>query len=469
MAADPRVEHIVVLMLENRSFDHMFGFFDPDGDAIRDLGGAEWNPGSNGRRVLVSDDASYKGLKDPGHHYPDVAEQIFGTPDPARDAVPTMDGFVKNYARQPGVKADRAGDVMKCFPPTRIPVLTKLAEEFALCDAWFSSLPGPTLPNRAFAHCASSNGSVDMNPLAFVRLPTIYERLGDHGVSAKVYAFDGNSLAFAFPNLLAGSGRYLSSYEDFLKDAKKGRLPAYSFLEPRYNNYFDHANQRAYYASDQHPPNDVRLGEDLIADVYEAVRNSSAWENTLLVVTYDEHGGLFDHVPPPTGVAAPGGKSDAVSGFDFTRLGIRVPAVLISPYIEAGSIIHKQLEHASLAATARACFADQADFLSERDTAAETFEDALTLDQPRANTPERLDRKQLTAPKAPKKAGNGPLSDHQWSQVMVAYRLDELLPANKSVIGHETRFRSLSDINTQQLAVDYIRSVSKRARAYWGD
>ena len=165
------------------------------------------------------------------------------------------------------------------------PVLTTLAREFALCDAWFSSVPGPTLPNRAFAHCASSNGSVDMNPLAFVRLPTIYESLFKQGVSSRVYAFDGNSLAFAFPGLLGAADRYLGSYEQFLRDIKQRRLPSYSFVEPRYNNYFDRATRRAYVASDQHPPNDVRHGEALIADVYEALRRSPLWNQTLLVIT----------------------------------------------------------------------------------------------------------------------------------------------------------------------------------------
>ncbi len=465
---DDRIKHIVVLMMENRSFDHMFGFFDPEDDRIDDLGGAESNPGPARGRVLVTDTAAYKGLKDPGHRFPDVNEQIFGTPDPAGDARPTMDGFARNYARQPGVKADRAGEVMKCFAPDRIPVLTTLAREFALCDAWFSSVPGPTLPNRAFAHCAGSNGSVDMNPLAFVRLPTIYESLFKQGVSSRVYAFDGNSLAFAFPSLLGAADRYLGSYEQFLRDIKQRRLPSYSFVEPRYNNYFDQATRRAFVASDQHPPNDVRYGEALIADVYEALRRSPLWNQTLLVITYDEHGGLYDHVPPPDDVPAPGGRTDAVSGFAFTRLGLRVPAVLISPYIEAGTVIKKRLEHASLAATARVCFAPGADPLTERDEAANTFEDVLTLANPRDDTPEELDRKKPAPLRSPRRAGDGPLSDHQLSQVMIAYRLDELLPPDRSVHGHHPRFASVADVNTEQKAVEFIRLVSGKAREYWG-
>ena len=466
---DDRIKHLVVLMMENRSFDHMFGFYDPEGDRIDDLGGAESNPGPRGGRVVVSDTAAYKGLKDPGHHFPDVNEQIFGTPDPADDATPTMDGFVRNYARQPGVKAGRAGDVMKCFAADKIPVLTTLAEEFALCDAWYSSVPGPTLPNRAFAHCASSNGSVDMNPLAFVRLPTIYESLFHHGVSSRVYAFDGNSLAFAFPNLLGAADRYLGSYENFLRDVRQRRLPSYSFIEPRYNNYFDQATRRAFFASDQHPPNDVRHGEELIARVYHALRNSPLWKETLLVVTYDEHGGLYDHVAPPDDVRAPGGKSDAVSGFDFTRLGVRVPAILISPYIEPGTIVHTRFEHASLPATAHACFAGDADPLTEREADANSFEDVLTLANPRDDTPDELDRRKPTAPRHPRRAGDGPLSDHQLSQVMVANRLDELLPADKAVRGKHPKFASLTDVNTEQKAVEYIRLVSVKAREYWGE
>jgi phospholipase C len=466
----PAIEHLVVLMMENRSFDHMFGYLDPLDDTIDDLSDTETNLDADGNIVQVGTGASHKGPADPGHHFQDVNEQLFETTDPQPGDVPTMGGFVKNYAKQPHVKAHRAKDVMKCFAPEDIPVIATLAREFALCDAWFSSVPGPTLPNRAFAHCASSNGSVDMNPMAYMRLPTIYERLFDHGVSSKVYAYDGNTLAISFPALLLAGNRWLGSFEDFKKDVKKGTLPSYSFLEPRYNDYFDEARQKAYFASDQHPPHDVRHGENLIAEVYEALRKSDLWEKSLLVVTYDEHGGFYDHVRPPAAVPPLKNhqpRPDAITGFDFTRLGVRVPAVLVSPFIEPATVVKTRFDHASLVATARKLFAPAAEPLTERDKAAATFDTVLTRDTPR-DARKKLNRERLEAPARPANVGSGPLSEHQTSQVMTAHRLDQLLPAEDRVIGSAPEFATLQDIWTEQRALEYIRLVSKRAREEWG-
>ncbi|MEO8256188.1 MAG: alkaline phosphatase family protein [Acidobacteriota bacterium] len=467
--APPPINHLIVLMMENRSFDHMLGYVDPDDDQIEDLSDTEVNFDPQGNVVQVGQGASFNGPADPGHHFLDVNEQLFETPDPRPGDVPTMGGFVINYAKQPNVKPKRAGDVMKCFAPEDLPVLATLAREFALCDAWFSSVPGPTLPNRAFAHCASSNGSVDMNPLAFVRLLTIYERLFEHGVSSKVYAHDGNSLATSFPALLLAGDRHLGSFEDFKRHLKNGTLPSYSFIEPRYNDYFDAARQKAFFSTDQHPPHDVRHGENLIADVYEAVRKSDLWEESLLVVTYDEHGGFFDHVPPPAGVpplknSAP--RPDAMTGFDFTRLGVRVPAVLISPFIEPATVVKTQFDHTSLIATARKLFAPGALPLTERDAVAHTFEDVLTRSTPR-DARKKLNRDKLEAPARPAQVGRGPLSEHQTSQVISAHRLDQLLPAEKRVIGSSPEFMTLQDIWTEQRAIDYVRLVSKRSREQW--
>jgi len=466
------IKHLIVLMMENRSFDHMFGYIDPDDDAIDDLSDADFNPDVNGTQVLVSDNASPSGLVDPGHKFLDVNEQIFGRSDPQPRDKPTMKGFVKNYAKQPGVKPEKARDVMKCFSPDKIPVLTTLAREFALCDAWFSSVPGPTLPNRAFAHCGSSNGSVDNHPQAYLRLTTVYERLAENGVESKVYAFDGNTVALSFPFLLKAGNRFLGSYEEFLKNVKNGTLPPYSFVEPRYNNYFDHARQKSYHASDQHPPHDVLHGENLIADVYEAVRKSPLWQDTLLVVTYDEHGGLFDHVEPPKCTPPQKGdqpRPDVLTGFDFSRLGIRVPTVLISPFIDRRTVVKDQLEHASLIKTALKLFAPGAEPLTARDRDARTFDGVLNRSSPRddADAPKKLDRKKLTAAAAKRPVGGRALSDHQSSQVLTAYRLDELLPAEKRVLGTKPEFKTLQDIWTEQRAVDYIREVSKKARAHW--
>ncbi len=442
-------------MMENRSFDHMFGFSDPDDDRIDDLSGAELSTGVSGRPVLVSDDARPAGIVDPGHKLLDVNEQLFSTPK-SQLGKPGMKGFVKNYAKQSGVKPERAGDVMRCFAPENIPVLTTLAREYALCDGYFSSVPGPTLPNRAFAHCASSNGSVDNNPLAFARLTTVYERLDAHQVSSKVFAFDGNSLATGLPVLLKAGKKHLGSFDEFMTAVRKGTLPSYSFVEPRYNNYFDHARQKAYFATDQHPPNDIGHGENLIADIYEAIRKSPRWSDTLFVITYDEHGGFYGHVPPPESVrpTKQGGppKPDTLTGFDFARLGVRVPALFISPYIQRGAIIKrtpgKEFDHSSLGATARTLFAKNAEPLNERDAAARTFEDVLALTVPRSDddTPRTLDRRKLKAPVKPEIIGHGPLSEHQSSQVLTASHLDEMLPADRRVLGTTSEFKTLQDI-----------------------
>ena len=474
----PPIQHLVVLMMENRSFDHMFGFSDPDDDRIDDLGGAESNVGPNRTRVLVTPTAREAGVVDPGHKLLDVNEQLFERPDPQPGDVPTIGGFVKNYAKQPGVKPERAGDVMKCFAPESLPVLTTLAREFALCDAWFSSVPGPTLPNRAFAHCASSNGSVDNNPLAFARLTTLYERLAEHDVTSKVYAFDGNSLATSLPFMLKAGTQFLGSFDQFMKDVKKGELPSYSFVEPRYNNYFDKARQKAYFASDQHPPNDVGHGENLIADIYEAIRRSPRWEETLFIITYDEHGGFYDHVPPPAAIPplkAGQPRPDILTGFDFTRLGVRVPAIFISPFIERGTIVtgrpDKQFDHTSLSATARELFAPNADPLNDRDAAARSVADVFNRSTPRAedDTPTKLDRRTLKAPVNLARIGSRPLSDHQSSQVLAAIRLDELLPADKRVLGTTPEFRTQQDVWTEQRAQAFIRLVANRARAHFNE
>lgn len=206
------IKHLIVLMLENRSFDHMLGYSGIPG--IDGLQGNESNLDSSGNAITVSMDAKYAGdyRVDPGHHFPDVTEQLFEKPQVPSTAKPTMGGFVKNYQAQPGGSLVASRRVMKCFDPRKLPALTGLAKEYAICDRWFSSVPGPTLPNRAFAHAATSLGHVDMNPIAYWNIVTLYERLNDEGVSSRVYSHDGNTLAFMFKSLFKKGGKYLGTY-----------------------------------------------------------------------------------------------------------------------------------------------------------------------------------------------------------------------------------------------------------------
>jgi len=297
-----------------------------------------------------------------------------------------MNGFVLSYEGKTHNSND-AHRIMRCFAPDKVPVLVQLARQFAVCDRWFSSVPGPTFPNRAFIHGATSIGRVDMGIDWLGMSKTIYELLAENSVDSRIYYHD-STMAMTFKGLM-NQKRYFNFFEDFLSDCKKDRLPAYSFIEPRFANGQDPATNSFVSASDQHPDHNVEQGEILIRDVFNAVWNGPARNSTLLVIVYDEHGGLYDHVPPPAAVN-PDNKNFAGSpnvldpAFDFTRLGVRVPAVLISPYIEKGTIDHTTYDHSSIIATACKLLLKSNASLTARDKQAKTFEANLTRTQPRA-------------------------------------------------------------------------------------
>lgn len=387
------VKNVVVLMLENRSFDHMAGYLRTDTYPIEGLTGAEFqledpsNPASVA--VQVNNQANYTGdlSVDPAHDTLNVNDQLFGTATPAPGMTPTNRWFLFNYAHVVGNNMANAHNIMKCFAPPKLPALATLAQQFAFCDHWFSSVPGQTWPNRFFVHAATSGGFLDNNVRQY-EMRTIYENLSAQGISWDIYFHDiPQSLAFTHLQADVFKDRF-QPFGNFTSHAQQGKLPNYSFIEPRYNDFL------FWKANDQHPDHDVSLGDALIADVYEALRNSPQWTESLLVVLWDEHGGIFDHVPPPSGppyAVNPDGKSSTSPPFDFNRLGVRVPAVLVSPYIPAGVIDHQVYDHTSVLATVKQLF-DLPAFLTRRDAAAATFEKNLSLDQPRNDAPTRLPR-----------------------------------------------------------------------------
>jgi len=281
------INHVVVLMLENRSFDHMLGFMKTQDWPINGLSGNESNypdpQNPTGTPVPMRPKATYVPDLDPGpmHDYANVVRQIHGG---------TNAGFVADYLTI--TDAARAGHVMTGFAPDKLPVLATLAKEFAVCDNWFSSLPGPTWPNRFFVHCATAGGYVDGAPRNYP-MRTLYENLRDAHVNWRIYYHDiPQSLALQNQRKFFHA-QYEIYNQSFVRDCKQGRLPQYSFIEPR---YFNEGSSRA---NDQHPIHGVVGGELLIADVYEAVRSSPNWNETVLIIIYDEHGGFYDHVPPP--------------------------------------------------------------------------------------------------------------------------------------------------------------------------
>ena len=371
------IEHMVVLMMENRSYDHMLGYL-PNSNMLT---GKEYNlvnpADMNSEKVYVNNRSGYITEPNPAHDVISVEREVYGEVGQIVNPAP-MNGFVKVQIETAKGDVEQGKKIMDCFDPAKIPALTTLAREFVVCDHWHSSVPGPTWVNRFFAHAATSDGVSSDNAKHLFGMKTIFDTLFKAGLTWNVYYGD-------IPQCVILQHRgdalgHFKKFHKFTKDIKNGELAAYTFIEPRFIN-FSH-----WKANDQHLPHDVRLGEYLIAEVYETLRNSPFWEKSLLVVLYDEHGGFYDRVPPPDHVPSPDGKVAVDPPFDFTRLGVRVPAILISPWVEKGQIDSTIYEHASLPATIRSLFG-LPEPLTTRDRSANTFEKNLSRSTPRSDTP----------------------------------------------------------------------------------
>jgi phospholipase C len=374
------IEHLIVLMLENRSFDHMLGYF-PSGNPLT---GKEYNlvdpADPSSEKVHVSKDSEYVISPTPIHDLVGVEKQLYGEVGKIVSPAP-MNGFVMVQIENTKGNIAEGKKIMQCFDPAKLPTLTALAREFVLCDHWHASVPGPTWVNRFFTHAATSDGVSRDDPTHKYKVKTIFDSLREQGHTWTVYFADVPQCILLHPTKDHQSR--LKRFHKFFDDLDDGELAAYTFIEPRYFDFHQ------WKAADQHPPHDVRYGEYLIAEVYEALRSSQYWEKCLLVVLYDEHGGFYDRVPPPGSVPNPDGKVATNPPFDFTRLGARVPAVLVSPRVEKGKIDSTLYEHASIPATLRTLF-DLPEPLTARDAAANTFNKNLTLDTARTDTPETL-------------------------------------------------------------------------------
>jgi phospholipase C len=386
------LKHIVVLMMENRSFDHLLGGLKALDPRINGVDATWSNPDTTGQEIRVAPKADYQGQldPDPGHYFNEVDLQIFNGDD-SPNRVTTMKGFIRSYYEERhNVKHSR--QIMYYFRPDRLPVITTLAQHFAVFNAWFSSIPGPTLCNRAFAHYGTSFGHVGMElQYANQKYPSIYERMMANGRSAKLYYYDDKSSTLEVLNLLNNQGQFFGTVQQFLDDCRDGDLPDYSFIEP---NYVDHPGPGGaqLVANDQHPDHHVLAGERLIAQVYNAIRrNPILWRSTAMLVTYDEHGGIFDHVVPPACTPdefqAPAAKTGIGIPFAFDRLGVRVPAVLISPWVPKATVEDRVFEHASIPATVTEHFIGSFDERSPREKGASTFLNLLSEPAMRTDTP----------------------------------------------------------------------------------
>lgn len=487
-----KIEHIVVLMMENRSFDNVLGWLYPDNPDFRGVNSEMSNPRPDGSLAYVTKGTDFIApYPDPNEPYEFVYRQLYNQPPtmpiPNVTDEPAMQGFAIDYADAIAIadadnqKHDKPpfavdpGIIMNCFAPESLPVINGLAQAYAVCDNWFSSVPTQTYPNRSFVHAATSSGNVyntwktgphfwDVG--VFINnTKTIFNLLEENNVGWKIYY--GGSMLFCGALItqeqlweFAFTGERFFPYEQFLSDLKTpGALPAYTFLEPNFicSSKYGAENDMhpAYAVFEDGSPTDVRYGEILINNIYTALRESDYWDKTLFVITFDEHGGCFDHFPtPPPATVSPDGVeipytdgTNGGSGFDFTRFGVRVPSVLISPWIEAGTICHTQFDHTSIIKTVSNKWLD-GQHLTKRDLAANDLSEILSLTTPRTDA---HDFTPLTPPPFTGCADQ-PLSPLQ----------KDFLAAAAQFVAHKTkRLIDLNALDTKEKAVTALDNISE--------
>jgi phospholipase C len=346
-----QVEHVVVVMLENRSFDHMLGYLSlppEQGGKGRTKVDGLMGPGANVN--------TYDGTAYPIHH---LAKTVFGgeaeDPDHSGASVDEQragrgQGFVANFARISKARAEELkvtppepSLVMGYYNADDLPVYDHLASEYCVVDRWFSSVPGATWPNRLYSIAGRAAGSRDDTSPPLYALPSFARYLDAHKVDWGWYSFDPGTLRAVDPEYRLSNhrrfsfldSRKLSTLEravgelteedaSFLDDVAAGELPSVSWIDPRFKDL----RVLGPDSNDDHPPSDVIAGQDLVLTIYHALSSAQTWAKTLLIITYDEHGGFYDHAPPPAA-----DDDDP----EFRRLGVRVPALLVSPLVTAGS------------------------------------------------------------------------------------------------------------------------------------
>ena len=438
------IQNVVVVMLENRSYDNVLGWLwgasnvnAPAGQStLNGLTGTETNPNPNGGTITIQQaspntvggsgqtfPATCVPIIDPRELFGDMAQQYLDVPsdteNPYGEYTPAsgvMTGYVDNYNGAGGMSSTNLGDVMTYLTPQQLPVTAYLAQNFGVCDQWFASVPSQTFVNRIFALCAAPQITIEpqysvvndldhlvdpFNPyepfeLNVLNTESLPSQLENAGQSWKLY-FHDYSIAFQTIPYIANNPQNVSTFDNsdwgdttpaqlpsppastFVDDVQNHALPAFSFIEPRYQfNFHDVQSQLPPSSSHpgsidyppsisppnpSNPPIDATGGELLLMQVYNLLRNSNYWNQTLLIITYDEAGGVYDHVaptvatPPGTvyidpGDGTPPTKSQAVppakattsddsaaNGFGYTVFGGRVPAIIVSPYVAQASTI----------------------------------------------------------------------------------------------------------------------------------
>lgn len=464
------IENLIVLMMENRSFDNLLGWlYGPDNPPKQIIGGSSSDPsfyGLTAANYWNPSNASYfQGQQpdpvdaiegttdftvpsvDPEEYFDHMNFQLFGTKTPTDNQVASMLGFLVDYEN---VNSSDATSIMQTYSTSQVSMLSGLASNFAVSDQWYASAPCQTWPNRAFVHTGTSCGRVNnwpYDPYDF-DVPTIFNVLEACGHSWAVYnpGIFESLTRLQLPQLWHLSlDSHFQGMSDFFEQTQNGTLPTYSFLEPDFLIHPD----------DEHPPHDVCLGEQYLQTIYSAVVNGANWEHTLFIITFDEHGGCADHVPTPWGAATPDEKSNpGEENFYFNRFGVRVPTVFISPWVEEGTVFRSTTsvpyDHTSILATIQSWLDIPADKMlaSNRIAAAPTFDGVLNAPSARTDVPDVSPSctPSLFAPRM-----TAPLNDLQKSMVAAMVR-----KAAGQRVSMRLVEKVLATINTRERAAKFL-------------
>lgn len=310
-----KIEHIIMVMMENRSFDHWYGARrllegrkDEDG-----LVAGMTNPSPAGKAVPISH-ATELCVDDPSHSWSGSHAQFNEG---------ACDGFAAVHG---SIYGNDGSDAMAYLTREDLPISYALADAYTNCDRYFCSVMSSTWPNRFYGHLGSSQGVTgnDVPSTGGYTDPSVWKKLDEKGIDWGYYFTDVSFLSLLYQQIDVSRGKFL---EDFFEALEEGELPPVVWVDPGFSY------------NDNHPPHHPALGELFLAAIHEAVATSPLWDKVLVLVTYDEHGGFFDHVPPPT-------TADDRADQGFDQLGFRVPTVLFGGYVKQG-VDHTQYDHTS--------------------------------------------------------------------------------------------------------------------------
>ncbi|KAI0475645.1 phosphatidylglycerol specific phospholipase [Xylariaceae sp. FL0804] len=404
-----KIKYVVYLMMENHSFDNIAGDWDfhPDIDNLRNTQHCNLYTNENytvwGEPIQICSGPYEQEvpLSDPDHGFAGTAYEIYENYNPAKNDTPTMGGFIQRQSVQYEATPGDSAFVIKYYNTEKSQLLATMAQNFAFFDSYYAEHPGPTNTNRQFATSGSTCGMVDNgdqasgwfnNVTGTTCATSIFESLSNANITWKNYYETDIIDAYMYKWVQDNAMDRLVHADEFYADLANGTLPTFSYINPE-----------CCTVDSMHPTSNMAAGEQLIKHVYDAVRQSEYWDETLIIINFDEHGGFADHVRPPTGVPAPedgieyhGDSEGFHVDYDFTRLGVRVPAFLVSKWIPPNTLIHD--DGTSYAANSAYTHSSFLHFLqnlwglgglNNRVQWAKTFEHVFA-DAPRADTPEQM-------------------------------------------------------------------------------